>query len=141
MGEPASDHAHMAQAVLAFNEQFERVAEVALVLVVGAMLPGVTWPTHGAWFLVVLLVAIRPLAVWLSLRRAGLSGLQVAFMSWFGIRGVGSLYYLCFAIAFGGSGEEMRDLSDLTLLVIATSIVVHGISVTPLMRFYERRRA
>ena len=139
--EGQTDHAHMARAVLTFNEQFERIAEVALVLVIGAMLPGVTWPTHGALFLAALLLAIRPLAVWLGLRGAGLSGPQVAFMSWFGIRGIGSLYYLSFAIAFGVSGADARTLADLTLLVIAASIVVHGISVTPLMRLYQRRGA
>ena len=127
--------------MLALNEQFERIAEVALVLVVGAMLPQVTWPEHGALFLAALLLAIRPLSVWLGLRGAGLSGVQVAFMSWFGVRGIGSLYYLCFALAFGVSGGDARTLADLTLLVIATSIVVHGISVTPLMRLYKRRAA
>lgn len=137
----AEDHAHMARTVLALNEQFERIAEVALVLVVGAMLPQVTWPEHGALFLAALLLAIRPLSVWLGLRGAGLSGVQVAFMSWFGVRGIGSLYYLCFALAFGVSGGDARTLADLTLLVIATSIVVHGISVTPLMRLYKRRAA
>jgi NhaP-type Na+/H+ or K+/H+ antiporter len=141
VGEAATDHAHMAGAVLTVNEQFERIAEVALVLVVGAMLPEVRWPAHGAVFLVILLVAIRPLAVLLALRGAGLSGLQVAFMSWFGVRGVGSLYYLCFALAFGLSGGEARILADLTLAVIAASIVVHGVSVTPLMRLYTRKSA
>ncbi len=85
-------------------------------------------PAHGAAFLVLLMLVIRPIAVWLGLRGAGLSGVQVAFMSWFGIRGIGSLYYVSFALAFGFSGAEAR----------ATSIVVHGISVTPLMRRYRR---
>lgn len=136
--DPAAAPAHMAQAVLTVNEQFERIAEVALVLCVGAMLPEVSWPSHGATFLAVLLLAIRPLAVCIGLRGAGLSGVQVAFMSWFGVRGVGSLYYLSFALAFGVSGREAQLLADLTLLVIAASIVVHGISVTPLMRIYQR---
>ncbi|MBA3547083.1 MAG: cation:proton antiporter [Nannocystis sp.] len=138
--DPATAPAHMAQAVLAFNEQFERVAEVALVLCVGAMLSGVTWPEHGAAFLALLVLAIRPLAVVLGLRGAGLSGGQIGFMSWFGVRGVGSLYYLAFALAFGVAGDEARTLADLTLIVIAASIVIHGLSVTPLMRIYQRSR-
>lgn len=130
--------APMAGAVLAFNEQIEHVAELALVLCIGAMLPAVSWPAHGAAFLVLLMLVIRPIAVWLGLRGAGLSGVQVAFMSWFGIRGIGSLYYVSFALAFGFSGAEARALADITLIVVATSIVVHGISVTPLMRRYRR---
>ncbi len=130
--------APMAGAVLAFNEQIEHVAELALVLCIGAMLPGVSWPAHGVTFLMLLMLVIRPIAVWLGLRGAGMSGVQVAFMSWFGIRGIGSLYYVSFALAFGFSGAEAWALADITLIVIATSIVVHGISVTPLMRRYRR---
>jgi NhaP-type Na+/H+ or K+/H+ antiporter len=136
--DPPDASAPMAGAVLAFNEQIEHVAELALVLCIGAMLPAVSWPAHGVAFLVLLMLVIRPIAVWLGLRGAGLSGVQVAFMSWFGIRGIGSLYYISFALAFGFSGAEARALADITLIVIATSIVVHGISVTPLMRRYRR---
>lgn len=132
--------AKMAQAVLTFNEQFERLAEVALVLCIGAMLSTVTWPSRTVAFVATLLLLIRPLAVWLSLRGAGLSGVQVAFMSWFGIRGVGSLYYLSFALALGVTGGDARTLVDLTLITITASIVIHGVSVTPLMRRYRRSR-
>jgi NhaP-type Na+/H+ or K+/H+ antiporter len=132
------DPAVMAQAVLTFNEQFERLAEVALVLCVGAMVTEVSWPTHGLAFVALLLLVIRPLAVYLGLLGAGLSGVQLAFMSWFGVRGVGSLYYLTFAVVHGAFGGEIQFVVDLTLIVIATSIVLHGISVTPLMRRYQR---
>lgn len=138
----ATTPSHMAGAVLHFNEQFERIAEVALVLCVGAMLSEVAWPDHGATFLIALLLGIRPLAVWLGLRGAGLTGAQVAFMAWCGARGVGSLYYLAYALAFGAAAApEARTLADLTLIVIATSIVAHGLSATPLMRLYERHTA
>ena len=130
--------ATMAQAVLTFNEQFERLAEVALVLCVGAMVTQVSWPDHGAVFLTALLLVIRPLAVYLGLLGVGLSGVQLAFMSWFGVRGVGSLYYLSYAVVFGVFGGEARLLADLTLIVITASIVLHGVSVTPLMRLYQR---
>lgn len=129
-----------AGAVLAFNEQLEHLAELALVLCVGAMLPAVSWPAHGAAFVALLMFVIRPVAVWLGLRGAGLSGVQVAVMSWFGIRGIGSLYYISFAIALGFAGDEAIVVTDVVLIVIAASIVLHGISVTPLMRLYRRAR-
>jgi len=60
-------------------------------------------------------------------------------MAWFGIRGIGSLYYLAFAIAHGLDDSLARRLTELTLSAIAISVVVHGISVTPLMLRYEQR--
>ena len=54
-------------------------------------------------------------------------------------RGIGSLYYLFYAIDHGlGDGLSSRLLS-LVLWVVAASIAVHGISVTPLMKRYEGR--
>ncbi|MGH2613829.1 MAG: hypothetical protein ACRDJC_01195 [Thermomicrobiales bacterium] len=63
--------------------------------------------------------------------------MQRVFIAWFGVRGVASLYYLMYAIAHGLSEEFARQFTGLTLAVVATSVVVHGISVTPLMRRYS----
>jgi NhaP-type Na+/H+ or K+/H+ antiporter len=57
-------------------------------------------------------------------------------MTWFGIRGIGSLYYLTYAIVHGLEEETARDLTAIVLVTIAVSVAVHGISVTPLMRRY-----
>jgi NhaP-type Na+/H+ or K+/H+ antiporter len=61
---------------------------------------------------------------------------QRAFIGWFGVRGIGSLYYLAFAITHGMAGDDARRVTDLVLAAVAVSIVVHGVSVTPLMRRY-----
>jgi len=58
--------------------------------------------------------------------------------SWFGIRGVGSLYYVFFAASHDWRGPEADYVLGLVLGVVAASIVLHGISVTPLMNAYER---
>ena len=60
-------------------------------------------------------------------------------MSWFGIRGIGSIYYLLFVINHGLPPALVEQLATLTLAAVATSVVVHGVSVTPLMRYYARR--
>ena len=73
-----------------------------------------------------------------GLAGAGVTRREIALSSWFGVRGVGSIYYLAFAITHGASGPELRTVTDLVLAVIATSIVIHGISVTPLMKAYGR---
>jgi NhaP-type Na+/H+ or K+/H+ antiporter len=143
-GDEAATHprhatAYMTQAVLGFNEQLERIAEVALVIVVGAMLSHVVLRGAALWFLPLLFLVIRPLSVWAGLRGLPCSRLQLGMMSWFGIRGIGSIYYLLFAINFGLPSALVEQLGALTLAAVATSIVVHGVSVTPLMRYYSRR--
>ena len=68
-------------------------------------------------------------------------GTQRALIAWFGIRGIGSVYYLSDALRHGLSGATAERLAALTLTVVAASIVVHGLSVTPLMNRYSARAA
>jgi NhaP-type Na+/H+ or K+/H+ antiporter len=129
----------MAHAVLSFNEQLERLGELAVVLVVGAMLADVERVAPGILLAVRLFIVVRPVATMLTLRRTSLSGRQRAFIAWFGVRGVGSVYYLAYALSHGVSGPTAQVLMDSTLVVVTASIVVHGVSVTPLMRRYSKR--
>jgi NhaP-type Na+/H+ or K+/H+ antiporter len=129
----------MAQAVLGFNEQAERIGEVAIVIAIGALLWSVQWHQAVWWFVPLLLLVIRPLSVRLGLARTQVSRGQRWLIGWFGIRGVGSLYYLMFALNRGLEPSLGDQLAALTLSVVVTSIVVHGISVTPMMSAYERR--
>ena len=138
--DPQHAPAFMAQAVLSFNEQVERIGEVAVVITIGAMLWAVPWHS-GAWWLVpLLLFVIRPLAVALGLLGSPSTTGQRWLISWFGIRGVGSLYYLMYALNHGVPAPLRDPLIALTLAVVVTSIVVHGISVTPMMAAYEKAR-
>jgi len=66
---------------------------------------------------------------------------QRAMISWFGIRGIGSVFYLMFAIRHGVTGPLAQQLITFTLVTVAASIVVHGVSVTPLMRRYVKRKS
>lgn len=137
--DPRHATSYMTHAVLGFNEQLERIGEVALVIILGGMLSYVVLPGAALWFLPVMFLLIRPASVWAAVRGLPCSRLQLGMMSWFGIRGVGSIYYLMFAINHGLPRPLAEQLAAITLAVVATSIVVHGISVTPLMRYYERR--
>lgn len=134
---PETAPAYMAQALLGFNEQLERIAEVALVVVTGAVLSAVGVAPAAAWFAALLFLVIRPVAVLAGLVGGGLRRSEVALFGWFGIRGIGSVYYLAYAIDHGLDPANARVIAALTLSVIAVSIVVHGVSVTPLMRRYE----
>lgn len=128
----------MARAVLGFNEQLERLGELAVVLVVGAMLADIQVVGPGIWLALTLFVVIRPAATLLTLFREPLSRPQQASIAWFGVRGVGSIYYLAYALSHGVPAPADRMLADVILVVVAGSIVLHGISVTPLMQRYSR---
>jgi NhaP-type Na+/H+ or K+/H+ antiporter len=136
--DPQHAPAFMAQAVLGFNQQAERIGEVAIVIAMGALLWAVQWQSAALWFVPLLLLVIRPASVLLALLRTPASRGQRLLMGWFGIRGVGSLYYLMYALNHGVPVEVANVLVGLTLAVVVTSIVLHGISVTPMMAAYER---
>jgi len=139
--DPKHASAYMMQAVRGFNEQLERIGEVVVVLVVGAMLVFTRVPTSAAWFVLLFFVVVRPLSVWLGLLGAPVSRDQRLLISWFGIRGIGSIYYLMYAINHGLPQSLAEQIVALTLTTVTVSIVLHGISVTPLMGLYARRKA
>ncbi|MEB0137105.1 cation:proton antiporter [Actimicrobium sp. CCC2.4] len=145
LSDQAIDAANMTETVLGFNQQLERLAEFVVVLLLGILLSGYGISQEGMLVAVLLLVVIRPVAVNLALLGATVTRSQRLLLSWFGIRGIGSLYYLMFALQYVASvnlGSRMvsERFVPLVLTVLAVSIVVHGMSSTPLMQWYRRRR-
>ena len=132
--------AYMMRGVVRFNSQLERFAEIGIVLAVGVLLATVDFKTRVLWFAPLLFVVIRPLAVWIGLLGTPVKGQQRRLIAWFGIRGIGSLYYLLYAINHGLAPAMAKDLLSITLAVVVASVVAHGVSVTPLMRRYEQRQ-
>ncbi len=124
-----------------FNDQLERIAEVAVVLLVGALLTFIDVSLDVILFVLFMLLFVRPLSVWLGLLGASVARDQRLLMSWFGIRGIGSIYYLMYAVNHGLAPDIAWQLTGLTLALVASSIVLHGISVTPLMALYGRRKS
>ena len=139
--DPQLAGAYMTQAVRGFNEQLERIVEVAIVVIVGAMLTLIVLPQHAIVYLMLLFFLVRPLAVWLGLAGLHMPRDQKLLIAWFGIRGIGSIYYLLYAIGHGLLQAPLTQLMlSIVLSAVAVSIVVHGISVTPLMKLYSARR-
>ena len=132
--------AHMMRQVERFNSQLESFAEVAIVLVVGVLLASARFQPSVVWFVPLLFLVIRPIAVAVGLLGTDAKPAQRRLMAWFGIRGIGSLYYLLYAINHGIQPALARQLLSITLAVIVTSVVTHGVSVTPLMKRYESRK-
>ena len=110
-------------------------------LAVGVLLATVKFRSEVLWFVPVLFLVIRPLAVGAALLGTPVTGAQRWLMGWFGIRGIGSLYYLRYAISHGIKPVLAQQLLSITLAVVVASVVAHGISVTPLMKRYEARKA
>jgi NhaP-type Na+/H+ or K+/H+ antiporter len=136
--DPVNAPAVMAEAVLHFNEQLERIGELFVVVMIGAMLSWTLIPSHAAWFLPLLFLVVRPVSVAIGLLGTDAAPYERRFMAWFGIRGIGSLYYLMYAVGHGVAESDAKPLVGLTLSAIAVSTLVHGVSVTPLMRLYSR---
>jgi hypothetical protein len=136
---PVQAPAYMASAVLGFTEQFENMGLVMLVILVGAMLVYAEWSVDMLWFIPLLFLVIRPVAVYVGLLGAPVKAMQRRLIAWFGIRGIGSIYYLAYATAHGLPTEVTGRILGIVLATISASIVVHGISVGPLMRRYEQQ--
>jgi NhaP-type Na+/H+ or K+/H+ antiporter len=139
---PEKAHAYMAESVLGFTIELERIAEMATMMIIGNVLATQPLPLFtgsNALFAVALFCVVRPIAVEVSLVGSRASQAQRRLMSWLGIRGIGSFYYLAYAFEHGPRAI-VQSLAPVVLAVIAASVVVHGISATPLMNWYQRLR-
>jgi len=81
----------------------------------------------------------RPIGVWIGLLGLPNSMRMKGMTGWFGVRGIGSLYYLMYAIEHGLPEALARELTQLTLIVVTLSILMHGTSVKPMMSRFWRR--
>jgi NhaP-type Na+/H+ or K+/H+ antiporter len=124
-------------------EQVERLAMmVLLILFGGALAAGLLAPLRPIDWAVALisLLVVRPLAGFAGLAGALLHGAERWTIAFFGIRGVGTIYYLAYALNRGNFGNEDR-LWAITGVVILLSILLHGLTVTPVMQRLDRRAA
>lgn len=134
-------HAHMHQII----ERLERLFTLIVLLLLGlaltnGLLSQLTWRSVVVGVLLVFVV--RPLTAWLALR-VGSGGERDAGFSpgprerlvtaFFGVRGVGSLFYLAFATGQADFGHA--DLLWSTVaFTITLSVLVHGVTATPVMK-------
>jgi NhaP-type Na+/H+ or K+/H+ antiporter len=123
------------------TELVEKFGELAVILLLGSMLTleGLGAPGLAGWGLAILVVfVLRPLTVNLALigsrmRRPG----ERAFVAWFGVRGVGTLFYVSVAAAAGSPlPRDERELIVWTAIAcVVLSVIVHGITAGPLNRW------
>lgn len=125
---------------LVFKEHLERLSEVVLILLIGGMLFIDSWSWRAIALALFLFVIARPISVLVGLSSTRPIWRMRGLVAWFGVRGIGSLYYLMYAIQHGLSENLALELIQLTLIVVTLSILAHGISVKPLMYLFWRDR-
>jgi NhaP-type Na+/H+ or K+/H+ antiporter len=126
-----------------FAEELERLMMMVLLVLLGGALTGgqllgaLTW--QAAAFGLLAIFVVRPLAGWIGLIGTHPPPGEKAAISFFGIRGIGSIYYLAYALQHG-TFDNVPLLWSTTGFIILVSIVLHGITVTPTMRRLDLRR-
>jgi NhaP-type Na+/H+ or K+/H+ antiporter len=124
---------------LVFKEHLERLSEVVLVLLIGGTLYINSWTWEAVWLALFLFMIARPISVVVGLLGTNTMWRIRGMTSWFGVRGIGSLYYLMYAIQNGLPEPLALQLIQMTLIVVTLSILLHGTSVKPLMGMFWRR--
>lgn len=137
LAQPAVAAGVLISDALTFGHTLERLLEMMLVVLVGVALAHSWWAPAGLLAGILLLI-IRPLGTTVLVRLNGISVGQRRLLGWFGIRGIGSLYYLTYALNHGVEGPLAERFAQIVVTVVACSIVVHGITVTPVLSRYER---
>lgn len=139
----AAERAHGLHAVLhTFVEQVERLLTVVvLVLLGGAVARGVleTLTVPDILLAAGILLVIRPLAGWIGLTPGKTGRRERLVIAFFGVRGVGSLFYIAYALENGNfpGGERLWAIVS---LVVLGSVLVHGVAATPAMALLDRAR-
>ncbi|MGH8967224.1 MAG: cation:proton antiporter, partial [Actinomycetes bacterium] len=137
-------HAHMHEIV----QRLERLLTLVVLLLLGVamtngLLLNLTWEAAAVGGLLVFLV--RPLTGLLALSvgkardRVGTSHLgpqERMVTAFFGVRGVGSLFYLAYATGQADFGDP-ELLWSAVAFTIALSVIVHGIAATPAMKWLD----
>jgi NhaP-type Na+/H+ or K+/H+ antiporter len=124
-----------------FAEQIERLLMMIVLVCFGAAIAEGTVFSALDWRVIVaaltIIFLIRPIAGWIGLFGSPILPAEKAIIAFFGVRGLGSFYYLAYAV--GHASFAHAEILWVTVsLVVLISVVLHGIAVTPVMRYLER---
>jgi len=126
-----------------YVEQTERLLTVLIIFLLGGavvtgLLAGTTW--REVVVALVILLVVRPLAGVAALAGGRTGPRERVVIAFFGVRGVGSIFYVAYGLE---SGDFLEDgaLWRVVALVVVGSVIVHGISAGPVMTLLDRRRA
>jgi NhaP-type Na+/H+ or K+/H+ antiporter len=125
-----------------FVGQLEHMLTWMLLLLLGAaltdgLLASITW--QGVVVAVLLVLLVRPGMALISLQRNGMTPAERYATAFFGVRGIGSVYYLAFATG-QATFPERRELWSTVAFTVVLSVVVHGVTATPAMNRLDAAR-
>lgn len=124
-----------------FGDQIEQGLTALTLVVIGGILVGewksLTWAAAATAVFFVLV--IRPLAGYVALFGCKLPHRERWAIAFFGVRGVGSIYYLAFAQT-RADFDSLGDVWVTVLLCVVFSVVLHGITATPAMKHLDLQR-
>lgn len=119
-----------------FTDQIEKIlVAIVLILFGGALVSGILTPLTLGWgiFGVFFLLIIRPLTAWVSMLGIPYHIKEKMAVSFFGIRGIGSFFYLAFALIHSNF-DNAAELWAVTAFIVLASIFIHGISATTVIK-------
>ena len=120
-----------------------RFAELIVVVLLGTMvtLDGLAAPGLDGWLLALtVIVLVRPLVGWACLLGSGLPRDERLLVSWFGVRGVATLYYAAVAAGGGALGGDADVFVWTAFATVALSVVVHSVTAIPVNRRHGAAR-
>lgn len=125
------------QVLHGFSDQAERLLSAIILLALGAAVAGGLFSNVGVAtisFALLVVLVVRPVAGLIAQSGCDSSRSEKGAIAFFGIRGIGSIYYLAHGLNEASFGPHEEKLWAATGLVIVASIVIHGVSATPWMR-------
>lgn len=130
-------------ALHAFMGQIEHLLVAWLILLLGGavatgVLAPLTWPAVVVGLAALLLV--RPAAALLAQLGTTPGPREHAAIAFFGIRGIGSFFYLAYALGSADFGVPDEQLWAIVAFVVLGSVVLHGITATPVMNHIDTMR-
>lgn len=114
---------------------------VWIILFGGSIMNGMLTLTdwRGILFAFVFVLLIRPLAGLLALAGVKESKRSKFAISFFGIRGIGSVFYLSWAMVQFDGFEFKNELYSITAYIILISIILHGLTAPSAMDYFRRK--
>ncbi|MFF9864704.1 MULTISPECIES: cation:proton antiporter [unclassified Streptomyces] len=141
----AAERAHGYHTVLHdFVEQIERLLTAGLLFLLGAYvaqggLAALTW--QGATVGLLLLLVVRPLVGGVSQIGTAAGPRERAVIAFFGIRGIGSLYYLAHALGSEDFHVPPEELWAVVTFTVLASVALHGVTASPVIHRLDGLRA
>ncbi|MEA9390142.1 sodium:proton antiporter [Acerihabitans sp. TG2] len=125
---------------LSFGDTIERLFAAAIIVLLGITLSR-HWEPMGLLIAAVLFIVIRPASVYIATIGGRVPRARRLMIGWLGIRGIGSINYIAYAYTHGMAGAQAAYMVNIVFTVIVTSVVVHGLTVTPLFNWRQGKLA